>query len=176
MLFIGQPVWALTVLLFSLLLGTGLGSLTSALMKKNLGKMVAMASGISFIIAFLYALSIADLFGLGFDPKITATLLLLPLGFFMGFPFPLSIRLMKEYGLGDSVYLMWGLNGVASVLGSTLTMIIGILLGFSYAIYLGAVLYAGVGGLAILLNRYEAVAEFEAIDYVELNANGGGIQ
>ncbi|MFQ5866335.1 MAG: hypothetical protein ACE5IW_14025, partial [bacterium] len=151
MLFIGQPVLALTVLLFSLFLGTGLGSLTSSMASKSLGRAVAAASLTVFILTFVYALSIADLFSLAFDPKITATLLLVPLGFVMGFPFPLSIRLMKEYGLGDSVYLMWGFNGVASVLGSALTMIIGILLGFSYALYLGAILYAGVGGLAILL-------------------------
>jgi spermidine synthase len=171
-LFLGQPVLALTVLLFSLLLGTGLGSLTSSLAQKRLGRAITFATLIIFLLVVAYALFLTDAFDVGLDPKITATLLLLPLGFVLGFPFPLSIRLMKQYGLGDSVHLMWGVNGIASVLGSALTMIIGILVGFSYALYLGAILYAGVGGLAILLNRPKTSIKLEPIIIETPNLEG----
>ncbi|MCG8605895.1 hypothetical protein MJD09_13000, partial [bacterium] len=155
-LFLGEPVLTLTVLLFSLLLGSGIGSLLSSVFGENKHWMVAVASLAGFIITCVYVIYIDALFGAGFDAKVTAAIMLLPLGLVLGFPFPLSVRLMKEYGLGNSVYVMWGVNGVASVLGSALTMIIGILAGFSYALILGAVLYAIVAGLAVRIAPVKA--------------------
>ncbi|MFQ5798644.1 MAG: hypothetical protein ACE5H0_08120, partial [Bacteroidota bacterium] len=152
-LFIGQPLLALTVLLFSLLLGTGLGSLSSSLVRKNLGRAITVTSLIVAMLSVVYTLRFADAFAIGLDSKIAASLILLPVGFVLGFPFPVSLRLMKEYTLGDHVHLMWGLNGIASVLGSALAMIVGILLGFSYAIYLGGGFYAGVAVLSVFLYR-----------------------
>lgn len=156
-LFVGQPVLALTVLLFSLLLGGGVGSLASSLFRKNLGRAIVIAAFTVSFLTLVYALFLSTFFTIGMDAKITAALLLVPLGFVMGFPFPLSLRLMKIYGFGDLVHWMWGLNGVASVLGSALTMIIGILVGFSYAIYSGAVVYSGIAGLAILLDHHKSL-------------------
>ncbi len=152
-LFLGQPVLALTVLLFSLLLGGGLGSLASSLISKRMGQAAALAALTVFTLTVIYTFFHADAFNFGFNSKLIVILLLLPLGFAMGFPFPLAIRLMKESGSGDSVHIMWGVNGVASVLGSALTMIIGILAGFSYALYLGSLMYLLVAGSALKLSR-----------------------
>lgn len=152
-LFLGQPVLALTVLLFSLLLGSGLGSLTSSLITIRMGQAIAFSALAVFTLTMIYAFYLTDIFNLGLNSKLVATVLLLPLGFAMGFSFPLSIRLMNESGFGDSIYLMWGVNGIASVLGSALTMIIGILRGFSYAMFLGSILYLVVAGLGLVLLR-----------------------
>ncbi len=121
--------------------------------------MVTIAALTVSLLTIVYTLSVAWIFRLGFDPKLTATLLLLPIGFVLGFPFPLSIRLMKRYGLEGRIHLMWGINGIASVLGSALAMIIGILIGFSYAIYLGAILYVGVAAFSVLLHRFKIPCE-----------------
>lgn len=160
MLFLGQPVLALTVLLFSILLGSGLGSLASSLFRKKVGRVVAIAALLVSILTFIYASTLDDFFNLGLDARITAALLLVPLGFVLGFPFPLSLRLMKIHALGEFVHWMWGINGVASVLGSALTMIIGILTGFSYALYVGAMLYAGVAALGMILGRSHTTQGF----------------
>ena len=157
-LYIGQPVMALTVLLFSLLLGTGLGSLCSAFTKNYLHRVIAVTSLCIIILTIVYSLYLPDFFATNLDPKITAALFLLPLGFFLGFPFPLSIRLMKTMNLEHYVDWMWGVNGIASVVGSALTMIIGILSGFSTALYLGMVLYGAAGLLAILLPRLKIIS------------------
>ena len=149
---------ALTVLLFSLLLGTGLGSLCSAFAKKHLHRIIAVVSLGIIILTIVYSLYLPDLFATEIDPKITAALFLLPLGFFLGFPFPLSIRLMKTLNLEHYVDWMWGVNGIASVVGSALTMIIGILSGFSSALYLGMIFYGAAGLLAILLPRFKLTA------------------
>ncbi|MFQ5706001.1 MAG: hypothetical protein ACE5HO_01045 [bacterium] len=159
-LFVGQPVLALTVLLFSILLGSGLGSLVSSLFHKKVGHVITIAALFVSILTFIYAFTLDDFFNMGIEAKVTAALLLIPLGFVMGFPFPLSLRLMKIHGFGELVHWMWGVNGVASVLGSALTMIIGILMGFSYALYVGAVLYAGVAGLGMILGRPQTTAGF----------------
>jgi len=141
MLFVGQPQMALTVLLFSLLLGGGLGSFVSSLLRGNAARAVAFISlGVAIAVAFL-SLFFPSLFGLGLSPRVTAMALLIPLGFLMGFPFPLAIRLTDRHGLGSNVSVMWGVNGIASVLGSALSMIVGISIGFSWALALGAVLY-----------------------------------
>lgn len=146
-LFIGHPLLALTVLLFSLLLGSGMGSLSSSRVKDELGRAVVVASLATGVLSAVYAASLTSVFDLGFDERVTSVLFLIPLGFAMGFPFPLCIRRMKQYGLQDFVHLMWGVNGVASVLGSALAMILGVSVGFSYALFLGGAMY---GSIAIL--------------------------
>src|SRR5699024_439794 len=45
-------------------------------------------------------------------------ILLIPLGFFMGAPFPCGLRIFDGNGGGNYIPLMWGVNGVASVVGS----------------------------------------------------------
>jgi predicted MFS family arabinose efflux permease len=142
MLYIGQPQMALTVLLFSLLLGGGLGSFVSALLRGNGARAVAFISlGVALAVVIL-SLSFPSFFGLGLSSRVTAMAMLIPLGFLMGFPFPLAIRLTNRHGLTRNVSVMWGVNGIASVLGSALSMIVGISIGFSWALIVGAALYA----------------------------------
>lgn len=149
MLFIGQPVLALTVLLFSLLVGVGTGSLLSARVHRSLKRVIKIFAAIIGVVVIPFGLFLWKwFFTLGFDPTLTAVILLMPLGVLLGFPFPLTIRLMKEMGLQSSIHRMWGVNGIASVLGSALAMIIGIQVGFTYAVLAGGLLYGGVAAAA----------------------------
>lgn len=150
MLFVGQPQRALTVLLFSLLLGGGMGSLASVAMRKAMaGKAAAISLIISLAVLLLSAF-FAELFELGLSPTTTSAAQLLPLGFLMGFPFPIAIKLLDGRGFGRHVSVMWGANAIASVLGSVLSMIVALRMGFSWALILGAVCYALV---ALLFRR-----------------------
>jgi hypothetical protein len=141
MLFIGQPQMALTVLLFSLLFGGGLGSLVSSLARRRAASTAAFLSIGSALLVTLLSLFFPRLFDLGFGPKAIAMALLFPLGFLMGFPFPLAIRLVSALGLQAQIPVLWGVNGIASVLGSALSMIVGMTVGFSWALLLGAFIY-----------------------------------
>jgi len=70
-------------------------------------------------------------------PRIMVSVLLLaPLGFFMGMPFPKGTALVGE--LVD-----WGfaVNGTASVLGSTLIVLIAFSTGFKVALLVGGLMY-----------------------------------
>jgi hypothetical protein len=67
--------------------------------------------------------------------SITA-IILLPLAFFMGMPFPKGALKVKEL-------IDWGfaVNGTASVFGSTLIILVAFAWGFNLALLLGAALY-----------------------------------
>jgi hypothetical protein len=146
--FIAQPQTALTVLLFSLLLGGGLGSVLTSLLTRS--KRPAAAVLLSICVAGLVAILVfvfPRAFEIGIDPRLAAMLVVLPLGILMGCPFPLALHGLSTDGLQNHTALLWGVNGAASVLGSALAMIIGLSWGFSGALLLGAAIYLGVAAL-----------------------------
>ena len=145
--FIAQPQTALTVLLFSLLLGSGIGSLLTSLLTRFKRRIAAPLSicvaGLVAILVFVFPRA----FEIGIDPRLAAVLVVLPLGILMGCPFPLALHGLSTDGLQNHTALLWGVNGAASVLGSALAMIIGLSWGFSGALFLGAAIYLGVAAL-----------------------------
>lgn len=146
--FIAQPQTALTVLLFSLLLGGGLGSVLTSLLTRS--KRPAAAVLLSICVAGLVAILVfvfPRAFEIGIDPRLAAMTLVLPLGILMGCPFPLALHGLSKDGLQSHTALLWGVNGAASVLGSALAMIIGLSWGFSGALFLGAAIYLGIAAL-----------------------------
>lgn len=91
---------------------------------------------------FLFPLIFDKLLGMDFAVRTLASVLVLtPLGFWMGFPFPLGIRLLKERNMDDQIPWMWGVNGVSSVFGSVLTIVVAISFGFREALPLSASCY-----------------------------------
>jgi hypothetical protein len=146
-LFLGQPVYSVAVLLFSLLIGAGIGSWISGLLweRRTLSKLRLAVMMVGLIVV-LYTLFLKQvfIFFLG-DPFFTriliSFLLLMPLGFFLGMPFPLGMKLLDELDLEHYVPRMWGVNGIGSVLGAALAIALAISFGFSYAMTLGAILY-----------------------------------
>lgn len=150
MLFFSQPVLSTTVVLFSLLVGAGLGSLRSnRLASESLFKGVTNAALITAVLLLVYNFLLTALLNqlLAYNLILrlaAAVILLLPLGFIMGFPFPLAIRSLKEMKMENIIPWMFGINGISSVLGSATTIIIAILFGFTEALFLGAICYLTV--------------------------------
>jgi hypothetical protein len=144
---------ALSLLLFSLLLGGGIGSLlTSVVGRGRSGAGAAVALAVALLIVVL-ALLFPKLYATGIDPRIATLILTLPVGILMGCPFPLAIRGLGVHGFERHTAVMWGVNGVASVFGSALAMTIGISWGFSRALFAGAALYVAVAALFMVLDR-----------------------
>jgi spermidine synthase len=146
-LFLGYPTRALSVILFSLLLSSGIGSLVSSWRteKTNITKRIQIACLSIIIIAITYLLLLPNLFAawLSYESPIRiiiSIILLIPLGFFMGIPFPSGLRILEE-STSQSIPWMWGINGIMSVIGSVITTAIGIILGFNQALLLGASAY-----------------------------------
>jgi hypothetical protein len=73
--------------------------------------------------------------------SLVVSILLIPLGFILGIPFPTGINLVKEMGLENSIPWLYGINGTMSVLGSIVAIIISTTIGFSTSLIIGALLY-----------------------------------
>jgi predicted membrane-bound spermidine synthase len=146
-LFLGHPTLSLALLLFSLLGWAGLGSLWSGrFVAERIRKVIFLSSLAVVVLLFLYAfllpLLLDQLLGLTLPFRaLTTNLILAPLGLAVGMPFPLGIRSLKERGMGNHIPWMWGVNGSASVLGSTMTILIAISLGFTQALLASACCY-----------------------------------
>ena len=153
-LFLGQPTLTLSVLLFSLLVGGGVGSLFSDRFKEDMVRKVAFICFLIGILTISYAVMLPSIFDrfLGHDVvarSLISAVLLFPLGFLMGMPFPTGLKIFKRAFEADVAW-MWGINGAMSVMGSVLAVAIAILLGFSWALALGAFAYFCIS--AILLH------------------------
>jgi hypothetical protein len=146
-LFLGQPVLSLAILLFSLLGGAGMGSIWSGRFPPNkINKGIAMTSlsivGMVLGYTFLLPIIFNQLLGLDLTTRLLATIfVLIPLGFLIGIPFPLGIRWLKERSLENHIPWMWGINGVSSVLGSAMTIVVAISFGFTEALLVSAGCY-----------------------------------
>jgi len=142
----GNPAVAFSILLFILLISSGLGSFwASRVSSKKLPLAVGLASGLVALGSLIYALSLDDIVRslITMSPPITTGLILLitvPLGIVMGVPFSSSIKLLRELDRKD-IPLAWGINGIMSVLGSVLSVVIAMQFGFSTAFLVGALCY-----------------------------------
>ncbi|MDF2441279.1 MAG: hypothetical protein JWN98_2263 [Abditibacteriota bacterium] len=143
---LGYPTLALTVILFSVLLGGGAGSWFSQRFDEKKLARVAMLCALGVAIATMLLSSVIDslkttmpLMSLPARCLLAATLLL-PLGFLLGVPFPSGMRLFAQRR-ASSLPLVWGLNGVASVVGSLCAAMFAKAWGFSQVLALGAFIY-----------------------------------
>ena len=87
---------------------------------------------------------------------VVTMLLLAPLGFAMGMPFPTGLREVGGWGAAI-VPWAWGINGVASVLGSVSAMLAAKLWGFQTVLLGGAAVYAVVFALLSAAHARRAV-------------------
>lgn len=147
-LYLGSPTISLSILLCSLLVGMGLGSLSGNKIKiKDSYRRLLYFSTlviISGVIAItLYPVILESLQGndrliRGF----VTFLLILPLGFMLGIPFPTSIHILEEHKLDKYIPWMYGVNGAMTILGSVLTVVVSMLYGFTTAFVAGLAFYA----------------------------------
>lgn len=149
-IFLGHPVYGLTVVLFALLLGGGIGSYLSDFVR-NLSR--AKAAG-----CYIAICAVLTVFGISSGVVAShyvsaetpvriadAILMMIPLGIALGMPFPLGMRSAENYG--NMRPWFWGINGVASVFGSLLSTVIAIAVGLGCAYWLGVLCYLVAGVL-----------------------------
>jgi Spermine/spermidine synthase domain len=156
-LFLGPPVYALGVVLFSMLLFSGLGSFFSRRLiavpfHQSIRKVCLLLAAL--VVIYLFALPYFLYHLVGFSMLHKAFLVIalqMPLSFLMGMPMPLGIRRLHH----SSVQLIpwaWGMNGSASVLGSIVTVLIAVNAGFDQALLTAVGFYV----LAAALPTYSA--------------------
>ncbi|MGA9813128.1 MAG: hypothetical protein WBQ64_10145, partial [Terriglobales bacterium] len=156
-LFLGHPVYALTVVVFLLLLSSGAGSMVSRWWLAETSRvwlpLVLIAAALVLYVGVLPGL-LGRLVGLPFMVKLAVSAgLLVPLGFAMGMPFPTGLRALADAGgselpvghavlsQGNMVEWAWAMNAASSVLGSVLAIIIAIQFGLNVTLGSGAAAY-----------------------------------
>ncbi len=164
-LFLGHPTYALTVIIFSMLLSSGAGSFFS---KRIIGGdtrrliatflfIIAVISLLSFVVTPVAESGVY----LPFAVKVLISVLLIsPAGFAMGMPFPTGLGLL-ERSMPSAIRWAWAVNAAASVLGSAAAMFLAIYLGLSSTILMGAVLYLGAL-LSLLYSPLRKAAQAQA--------------
>jgi hypothetical protein len=149
-LFLGHPTYALTVVIFLLLLSSGAGSLSSRLWlprsEQGWLPLLLVIATLGMYVLFLPS-RLAELVGLDFGHRLVVSgVLLVPLGFVMGMPFPTGLRALAaapEFPASpdNAVEWAWAMNAAASVLGSVLAMVIAIQFGLTVTLACGACAY-----------------------------------
>jgi hypothetical protein len=140
-LLLDQPVTALAVVLFSILLFSGLGSLTVRRWRIPLGL------GLLIGLIILYPLLLGGLTGFALRlpelGRIVLTVLAIaPLGYLMGLPFAGGLEVI-EAREPELVPWAWAINGSLSVMSSVLAVMVALSWGFSAVLWLGAAAYVG---------------------------------
>ena len=145
-LFLGHPTYALTVIIFSMLLSSGLGSFVS---KRLIGNVLSLPAVLLFVTAAVLVLSQAvgpvseSGVALPLPLKILIAVgMIAPVGFAMGMPFPTGLTLL-ERTMPAAVRWAWSVNAASSVLGSAAAMFLAIYLGLKMTLCIGGIFYLG---------------------------------
>jgi hypothetical protein len=148
-LFLGHPPYSLSVVLFALLVFSGIGSFLSSRLPGPEEKGILAAIGGLCAVGFLQYLLLDGIFSsfLSLDAPYRAgisAVLIAPLGIFMGMPFPLGLKRLARENPG-LIPWAWGVNGCASVMGSVLALVLAQAIGFKATLLLCLFIY----GLAV---------------------------
>jgi hypothetical protein len=145
-LILHHPLYAITVVLSAFLLSAGAGSHFSKKLSQGTVK-----SAIMLPVAVISVVSIS--YSLGFE-HITAflletgnlsryafsILLIVPLGFCMGMPFPMALARISQT-TPALIPWAWGINGCASVISAILATLIAMQFGFTVLVFFAIALY-----------------------------------
>lgn len=142
---IGSPLYTYSTVIFVLLLGASIGSLTSRRLKISptfrwywpfLGILI-----ITPLVFMIYpGISAAFLASQQVVRLLVAAVLILPVGFFLGMPFPLGILSLENQPQG-AIAWAYGMNGLFTVLGSLAAVIASIQWGFNTTLFGALLLY-----------------------------------
>ncbi|HEX2557968.1 MAG TPA: hypothetical protein VHK86_06565, partial [Nitrososphaera sp.] len=157
LLLLGTPIMALTVILFSILLSSGVGAYLSGRLfagrpyRAVFVTVPILAGVILFDFAFLQGI-IDSSITMELPYRIALTMAILsPAGLLMGFQFPSLISMasfMKNRG--NDTTLLWGVNIVASIIGTVLAATLAMVIGFSGNLLFGLGTYAGAAASALM--------------------------
>ena len=154
-LLLGHPVYAVAAVLAAFLTFSGAGSVWSDRIRAGRAWMVCLSLAVvltacaGILLALVHVLQPGNLI----LRSLVAVLILAPLAFLMGLPFPMGIR---RFAGGDvaGVAWAWAANGFASVVAAPLAALIALEVG-SQALFLVAA--ASYGAAGVLSNRFAPI-------------------
>jgi hypothetical protein len=154
---LGHPTYALAVVLFSMLIGTGLGALASQRLagRVELGWLVIVAVVAGAVVGFgeIPAVERIDTEPLRL---LAAGSLVLAIGMALGLAFPLGVALAAPGG-ERIIQRMWAVNGAASIAGAALAALIGLAVGSRATVLGGLLCYMAAGLMGTYVRRRVAI-------------------
>ena len=144
-IFLGHPIYSLSIVLFSMILATGIGSFVSDRLPLN-GR---TAFVVWSLLTGLYLLSLPlwmppSLLSLESETlpvrALTAVAVIAPAGFLMGFGFPSGMRMITAVDRKPTPWF-WGVNGAAGVLASSFAVLCSIAFGISVTLFFASACY-----------------------------------
>jgi hypothetical protein len=162
-LFLGHPTYALTVIIFSMLVFSGLGSYYSRRVvgaARERWRMILPLVTLAVMgLAFLSAPMTQALVGWPLLAKMGLTALTIaPAAFLMGMPFPTGLGFLEE-NFPAAVRWAWALNAASSVLGSASAIFLAIYVGLRATMLIGGLCYLAAWALAGRPGRAASAAE-----------------
>ncbi len=143
-LFLGFPTYALSVVLFSLLVFSGLGSYVTSYVEPRTGTRVGLAAAVFLIVVAALGMQplLRLLIGLPLAVRVVlAVVLVAPVALCLGVAMPYGLQRLE--GLyAEAIPYAWGVNGIASVLASVFGVVVAMSFGFTVAGLVAAVCYA----------------------------------
>jgi hypothetical protein len=134
--------YAFATVLTSLLISSGIGSLFSYRIKVLRSASVTVVLSLLIITYSLFISPVSDVVS-SYPVSLKVLLVflvLMPLGIFMGVPFPVGLKILGETG-ESLIPWAWAINGCFSVLAPIVTIMLAMIVGFKIVLWLGALLY-----------------------------------
>ncbi|MBN1342322.1 MAG: hypothetical protein JXQ73_06560 [Phycisphaerae bacterium] len=151
-LFLGHPIYSVTVTLFAMLVFTGFGSLISERWFREPTRRVwAVPVLLAILLVAFVVLSprmvVAWIHWPTWKRILVTVAVLMPIGLPLGVPFAYGIRLLNRFN-PTLIPLAWAVNGCLTVIGSILTVILSMNLGFNFVLLSAIPIYV-VGFYAV---------------------------
>jgi hypothetical protein len=162
-IFLGHPIYGLVVVLFSVILATGVGSLISERAMPLTGAAVVVwpivlaayvATMPLWLSGVLTSVEPASLV----ERAAVCVAVVGPAGLLMGFMFPTGMRLCERVDVRLTPWL-WAVNGAAGVLASGAALLVGIETSLNEALWVGAGAYAALAAVAVAVLRLSGLRE-----------------
>jgi hypothetical protein len=143
--FLGHPIYAMSVCLFSLILSSGMGSLASGGFPLNSGSRIALWGGTIGGYLLLAQWGLPYLFGATAAQPLPARIIIslavvMPVGFLMGFAFPTGMSLVEKVDTEPTPWF-WGINGATSVLTSVIAVMVSMAFGINVTMLMAGLCY-----------------------------------
>jgi len=172
--FLGHPIYSLSVLLFSLILTTGIGSfLSEKFTLHNQARITTWATltgGYLVILPFV----LSELFAAFNDATLIAraaicVLSITPAGLLLGFGFPTGMRLIAAIDPRPTPWF-WGINGAAGVLASIGAIAVSLALGITATLVVGALCYFLLIPVALALVQPKTLVQSKPVKFSKKQA------
>lgn len=150
--FLGHPTYAMSVVLFSLLLAGGFGSFLSDRIRdaSTVWLPISVTAAGAAVTAFAVPPMLDAALGWSQPARVAlAIFLVVPLGLSMGMMYPLGVRKLVEDRVEHLIPWVWSINGIAGSVASIIAMMVAISQGYTVVILLGVAAY----GVTLLASR-----------------------